>query len=139
MISNPHAQTPDPTQERKYLEKESQHDLNSSDPYAVLGLERRATTRDVKRAYFNLVRQYPPETNAAEFKLIRAAYEKLQTEETKVETDLFLFQPPPPWEPRKRLRKLDLSLDPQDIWLLLQSQGDLGITDFNSDYRPVKI
>jgi len=132
-------QQPDPNRERKQSTHDIKPDLSSSDPYAVLGLPRRTSSRKVKRAYFNLVRQYPPETHADEFKLVRAAYEKLQTKEAKAETDLFLFHPPPPWEPRKRPSKLDLDFDLQDIWLLLQSHGDLGVTDFTSDYRPVKI
>jgi len=85
------------------------------------------------------VRQYPPESAPEVFKLIRAAYEKLQSEEVKTETDLFLFKPPPPWEPRKRPRKLALSFETEDVWQLLASHGDLGATDFHRDYRPVKI
>jgi curved DNA-binding protein CbpA len=137
MTSDSHL--PDAGQERKQSTHDRPPDLTSSDPYAVLGLPHRAPAREVKRKYFELVRQYPPETHADEFKLVRAAYEKLQTEDAKAETDLFLFQPPPTWEPRKRLPKLDLTFDPQDIWLLLQSHGDLGSTDFTGDYRPVKI
>ncbi len=115
-----------------------QPNLSSADPYAVLGLERRASLSEVKRAYFNLVRQYAPETNPEAFKLIRAAYEKLNSAESKTETDLFLFQPPPPWGPRKRRRKLELDFDPQDIWLLLQAYGDLGRSNFEDDFRPVQ-
>jgi curved DNA-binding protein CbpA len=139
MIFDPLSQAPDPSRERKHTSQERKPDLTSSDPYAVLGLPRRATTREVKRTYFDLVRQFPPETHPDEFKQVRGAYEKLRTEEAKADTDLFLFQPPPPWEPRKRPRKLDLDFDPQDIWLLLQNHGDLGVTDFTDDYRPVKI
>lgn len=114
-----------------------QPNLSSADPYAVLGLERRASLSEVKRAYFNLVRQYSPETNPEAFKLIRAAYEKLNSADSKTETDLFLFQPPPLWEPRKRRRKLELDFDSQDIWLLLQAYGDLGCSNFEDDFRPV--
>jgi curved DNA-binding protein CbpA len=113
--------------------------LTSNDPYAVLGLMRGASPREIKRAYFDLVRQYPPEQYPDAFKLIRAAYEKLRTAEVKAETDLFLFQPPYPWEPRKRRRKLDLDVHAEDIWWLLQQHGDLGRTDFASDYKPVKL
>ena len=113
--------------------------LTSGDPYAVLGLMRGASPREIKRAYFDLVRQYPPEEHPDAFKLIRAAYEKLRTADAKAETDLFLFQPPPPWEPRKRRRKLDLALHREDIWALLQTHGDLGRRDFKSDYRPVEL
>jgi curved DNA-binding protein CbpA len=115
-----------------------QPNLTSSDPYAVLGLERRASLNEVKRAYFSLVRQYSPETNPQAFKLIRAAYEKLNSAESKTETDLFLFQPPPAWQPRKRRRKLELDFDPQDIWLLLQTHGDLGRSQFDEDFRPLQ-
>ena len=113
--------------------------LTSSDPYAVLGLVRGASPREIKRAYFDLVRQYTPEDHPDTFKLIRAAYEKLRTADVKAETDLFLFQPPPPWEPRKRRRKLDLAVHSEDIWALLQEHGDLGRTDFTADYRPVQL
>ena len=82
--------------------------LASSDPYAVLGLVRGASSREIKRAYFALVREFPPEEHADTFKIIRAAYEQLRTTEAKDETDLFLFQPPAPWEPRKRKPRLDL-------------------------------
>jgi curved DNA-binding protein CbpA len=113
--------------------------LTSSDPYAVLGLTRGASPREIKRAYFDLVRQYPPEQHPDTFKLIRATYEKLRTADVKAETDLFLFQPPYPWEPRKRRGKIDLEVHAEDIWLLLQQHGDLGRTDFKSDYGPVEL
>ena len=125
-----------PQQERKPVTHQA--NLNSTDPYAVLGLERRAALGEVKRAYFNLVRQYSPETNPEAFKIIRAAYEKLNSEESKSETDLFLFQAPPVWQPRKRRQKLDLDFDPQDLWLLLQSEGDLGRSQFRADFSPIQ-
>jgi len=113
--------------------------LNSSDPYAVLGLVRGASPRQVKRAYFELVREYPPEEEPEAFKAIRAAYEKLRTVETKAETDLFLFRPPYPWEPRGRRRRLDLEVHRKDVLSLLKEHGDLGRTDFKEDYRPVNV
>jgi len=119
--------------------RERAPNLTSSDPYAVLGLVRGASPREIKRAYFDLVRQYPPEEHPDAFKLIRAAYEKLRTADVKAETDLFLFQPPSPWEPRKRRRKLDLDFHSEDVWSLLQEHGDLGRADLKSDYRPVQL
>ncbi len=112
--------------------------LNSADPYAVLGLERRATPGEIKRAYFELVRQYSPESNPEAFKQVRAAYEKLNSAENKTETDLFLFQPPPAWESRKRRRKLDLDFDYRDVLRLLQNHGDLGKVSFETDFRPLE-
>jgi curved DNA-binding protein CbpA len=113
--------------------------LASSDPYAVLGLVRGAPLREIKRAYFELVREYPPEEQADTFKVIRAAYEKLRQADVKAETDLFLFQPPSPWEPRKRKRRLDLDVQAEDIAILLQQHSDLGRTDFGADYRDVRL
>ena len=113
--------------------------LASTDPYAVLGLLRGAPTREIKRAYFDLVREYPPEDQPDTFKVIRAAYEKLREPDVRAETDLFLFQPPSPWEPRGRRHKLDLDVHAEDIALLLQQHGDLGQTDFRLDYRQVRL
>ena len=118
---------------------ELQPDLHSADPYAVLGLQRGASVREVKRAYFALVRQYPPEEQPEAFKLLRAAYEKLRSAEAQAETDLFLFQPPLPWEPRRRRRKFDLDIHVEDVWHTLQQYGDLGRTDFKDDFKPVKL
>jgi curved DNA-binding protein CbpA len=113
--------------------------LTSADPYAVLGLVRGASVHEIRRAYFDLVRTYPPEERPETFKTIRAAYERLRQAEVKAETDLFLFRPPSPWEPRKRKRKLDLEVHNEDIEMLLQQHGDLGQADFRSDYRPVRL
>jgi curved DNA-binding protein CbpA len=117
--------------------------LASADPYAVLGLVRGASLPEIRRAYFALVRDYPPEEQPEVFKTIRAAYERLRQADVKAETDLFLFQPPVPWEPRKRKRKLDLDVHAEDIYMLLDQYGDLGRSgsrgDFRSDYRPVHL
>jgi len=116
-----------------------QPDLASGDPYAVLGLTRRASEREIKRAYFGLVREYSPETDPEAFKLIRAAYEKLRKTEVREETDLFLFQLPYPWEPRGRRGAIDLEVHPEDIRALLRNHGDLGRDEFLDDYRPVRL
>lgn len=131
------ASTPEQPERRPVFSR--QPILHSADPYAVLGLERRATPGEIKRAYFELVRQYSPETNPEAFKQIRTAYEKLNSAENKTETDLFLFRPPAQWEARKRRRKLDLDFDPQDILRLMQTYGDLGCTHFDEDFRPIEV
>ena len=113
--------------------------LASTDPYTVLGLVRGASLREIKRAYFDLVREYPPEKRPDTFKIIRAAYEKLRQVDVKAETDLFLFQPPSPWEPRKRKQKLDLDVHAEDVAMLLRQHGDLARTDFETDYRHIQL
>lgn len=46
--------------------------------YKILGLEPGADEKQVKRAYFKLVRQHPPEKDPVMFQKIRAAYERLK-------------------------------------------------------------
>jgi curved DNA-binding protein CbpA len=130
--------TPSPQEPERRPVFTRQPILQSADPYAVLGLERRATPAEIKRAYFELVRQYSPEANPEAFKQVRAAYEKLNSAANKTETDLFLFQAPAAWEARKRRRKLDLDFDPQDILRLLQHYGDLDRAHFEEDFRPIE-
>lgn len=46
--------------------------------YKILGLEPGADEKQIKQAYFKLVRQYPPEKDPDMFQKIRAAYERLK-------------------------------------------------------------
>lgn len=116
-----------------------QANLDSIDPYGVLGLQRGAAPRQIKRAYFDLVREYPPEKEVEAFKIIRAAYEQLRNPDVKAATDLFLFRPPSEWSPRKRKGKLDLDFAVADLMADLQQQSELARTDFQDDFSPVKL
>lgn len=113
--------------------------LTSNNPYEVLGLDGKATARQIKRAYFELVREYTPENDPEAFKIIRAAYEKLRTDKARAETDLFSFQPPVPWTPRKRYRRLFLEVDSQLALNLLALDTDLAVTDSGRDLRRIKV
>jgi len=64
-------------------------------PYQVLSITREASEAEIKRAYFSLVREHPPERDAEGFKRVRAAYEKLRTVNQRAETDLFLVEDQP--------------------------------------------
>jgi len=55
--------------------------------YEILGVERAADERAVKKAYFALVRKYPPETHPEEFKRIREAYEVLSNPVSRKDYD----------------------------------------------------
>jgi tetratricopeptide (TPR) repeat protein len=55
--------------------------------YELLGIEKTADPQQIKRAYFGLVRQYPPERFPEEFKELRAAYETLSNGEKRAEYD----------------------------------------------------
>jgi hypothetical protein len=49
----------------------------SVDHYETLGVPEDASQAQIKRAYYHLVRQYPPEKEPEKFKVIREAYETL--------------------------------------------------------------
>ena len=58
-----------------------------TDHYQTLGVAPTATDREIKKAYFALVRQFPPETHAEDFRRIREAYEALSNPQTREEHD----------------------------------------------------
>lgn len=130
MVGNPQAAAP--IQER-------QPDLTASDPYLVLGLSKTATQVEIKRTYFGLIRQYPPETEPERFKIIRAAYEKIKDTSRRVETDIFLPQAPPAWQPPSTQPTLDTAFHPTDALLALRRWGGLGRTDFQEDFREIDL
>ena len=47
------------------------------DPHAVLGLGTDATEEEVRGAYLELVRKFPPDRNADKFRQIHTAYQML--------------------------------------------------------------
>jgi curved DNA-binding protein CbpA len=118
---------------------EHEPDLTASDPYLVLGLAKTASQVEIKRAYFALIRQYPPETDPEKFKIIRAAYEKIKDATRRAETDIFLPQAPPVWQPPKINLSLDTTFHPSDVLLALRYWGDLGRTDFSEDFREIDL
>ena len=87
------------------------------DPYGVLGLDRQASEAEIKRAYFQLVRQFPPEREPEKFREIRTAYEQLRDAESRARIALFLLQPPLPL-PNHRRPSYDLSVHADDLLTL---------------------
>lgn len=57
------------------------------DYYEILGVAETATKTEIKKAYFGLVRQYPPEKEPEKFKEYRKAYEVLFDENSRKEYD----------------------------------------------------
>ncbi len=55
--------------------------------YEVLGIDRAADERAIKKAYFALVRKFPPETHPEEFQRIREAYEVLANPHSRADYD----------------------------------------------------
>jgi len=58
------------------------------DYYGTLNITRNATLLEIKKAYFTLVRTFPPERHPEEFMRIREAYEVLVDENTRRQYDL---------------------------------------------------
>jgi curved DNA-binding protein CbpA len=128
--------TPNPPQQ---LDNKPQPDFTATDPYRILGLPPTADQSAIKRTYFALIRQFPPETEADKFKIIRGAYEKLKDTKRRAETDIFRPQPPPAWQPPSHRQSLDTSFQPADALTVLRNWGELGRTDFQDDFRDVEL
>ena len=61
--------------------------MKGKDYYRILEIPRNAEKQDIKKAYFRLVRKYPPERRPRDFKKIREAYEVLIDDHTRKEYD----------------------------------------------------
>ena len=108
----------------------------ATDPYRVLGVERTATEAEIKRAYFQLVRQFPPERAPEQFQAIRAAYDLLRDPAQRAWIDLFLLQPPPPL-PKRRAPSYDLTVHPEDLLtLMVDATAPAMTSDFMSIPKP---
>lgn len=111
-----------------------------NDPYAVLGIERTSDEAAIKRAYFRLVREYPPEREPEKFQELRAAYDQVRTVEARSQTDLFLLQPPPAL-PKRRKLAYNLEVHPEDIIALAVELGLAGLSvqeDFHEPELPTQ-
>ena len=105
------------------------------DPYAVLGVERRADEKTIKKAYFKKVRQFPPEKAPEKFKEIRTAYDQLRNADRRAQVDLFLLQPPP-GTPNRRKPSYDLSVHKEDIIRLALELAVGQLSIYNDFYDP---
>ncbi len=109
-----------------------------SDPYDVLGLSPAASQQEIKDAYFVQVRAHPPERDPAAFKRIRAAYDRLNTPEKKLETDMLRAQswPEPVLAPPPHVT---MTVDPADVIRVARALSDLARNDWREDWREVKL
>ncbi len=108
-------------------------------PYAVLGLEHTATAADIKKAYFRLVREHPPERDPENFKRIRASYERLRDPEQREDADMRILNVWP--GPGRKLRSPtpDLTLHREDVLTAARGISDLERRDWREYYKKVKV
>jgi curved DNA-binding protein CbpA len=59
------------------------------DPYLILGVPPEATDSDVRRAYLEGVRRFPPEHAPEQFQAISRAYEQIRDETSRLKLLLF--------------------------------------------------
>ena len=124
------------------------------DPYGVLNIDPNATLDEIKRAYFALVREHPPERDPEGFKRIRAAYERLRDPDKRLETNLLRLQtwPEPSAEAifdaapdlaqsvSTRVPGTEWSgIDPGDVIQAARALSDLVRHDFREDYHEVNL
>ncbi len=64
------------------------------DPQNILGVPQDANAAEIRTAYLNKIKEYPPEKHPAEFERVRDAYSILS-------------------DPRRRMRIMLLSVDPE--------------------------
>lgn len=113
--------------------KETQFELTPGvDPYRTLEISRNAEEADIKRAYFQQVRKFPPEQEPEQFQKIRRAYEMVRDPQQRALTDLFLLQTPPV-RPRRRLPTRDLDVHVEDLIALA---AVLSARPMENDVRP---
>ena len=60
-----------------------------TNPFDVLGIDETASDAEVKKAYFQMVRQFTPEKHAEQFKQIRDAYDLLKDPSLRLEAEVF--------------------------------------------------
>ena len=105
-------------------------------PYVVLGIPKSASPDEVKKAYFGLIREHPPEKDPQGFKRIRIAYDSLRDAGKRSQTDLFLFNDP---YGEFNIRQEGRQKYERDIHVktLLYLISDLGRTDFSADFNEI--
>ena len=62
--------------------------------FEILGLSEGAQPKEIKRAYFKLVRQFSPEKDPERFQQIREAYEHLTEDRSKVKEGIITLEFP---------------------------------------------
>jgi len=67
-----------------------------TDPYLILGLNRKPTDEDVRKAYLKAIRICPPEKDSETFHRIQVAYDEIKTQRLRLAKKMFNYQLPSP-------------------------------------------
>ena len=107
-------------------------------PFDVLGVDEAASDADVKKAYFQMVRQFTPEKHAEQFKQIREAYDLLKDPSHRLEAEVFSFAKPSSEPVAEAAEVPPIQLD-GEVFLawMKRTLTDLERTDFTSDFNEV--
>ena len=107
-------------------------------PFDVLSVDEDASDADVRKAYFQMVRQFTPEQHAERFKQIREAYDLLKDPSRRLEAEVFSFIKPSSPSDLEVDSIPPIQLD-GDVFLawVKQTLTDLERTDFTSDFNEV--
>ncbi|MCZ6679266.1 MAG: J domain-containing protein [Candidatus Poribacteria bacterium] len=107
-------------------------------PFDVLRVDESASDAEVKKAYFQMVRQFTPEKHAEQFKEIREAYDLLKDPSRRLEAEVFSFAKPAEQAVVEDAELPPVKLD-SDVFLtwIRRTRTDLERTDFTSDFNEV--
>jgi curved DNA-binding protein CbpA len=109
-----------------------------TNPFDVLGIDETASSAEVKKAYFQMVRQFTPEKHAEQFKQIREAYDLLKDPSLRLEAEVFSPINPPSPSVSENVELPPIKLDGDALlWWMKQTLTDLERTDFTSDFNEV--
>lgn len=84
-----------PSQQQQLRHFRRSANLNASDYYNVLGVDKKATAKDIKKAYYQLAKKYHPDTNkddpnaGKKFQEVSEAYEVLSDDTKRREYDMY--------------------------------------------------
>jgi DnaJ-domain-containing protein 1 len=70
---------------------------NQDDPFQVLGIGEQATDDQVRQAYLNKVKQFPPDKEPEEFERVRDAYDQIKDPRRRIQQTLMAADPKLPF------------------------------------------
>jgi len=106
-------------------------------PYTVLGINKNASSEEVKKSYFGLIRKHSPEKDPEGFKRIRLAYESLRDLDKRSKTDIFMFNDP--YDEFVIINPGEYKIEKEiDLESAIYSLSDLSRIDFSDDFSDIE-